>query len=382
MFSEELINKYAPGANCIEPMKVWKIPDGKEYKFAEVANSGDYFAQIKKDGYWYQYEKTLDGKVYLFSRTTSTTTGILTEKSANVPWIIKALEKVPNGTTIIGEIYYPGKTSKTVTTIMGCLPKKAIERQEQQGAIHYYIHDIIQYKGESLLSVGAYDRYQKLLDCWENYIMTDKGSFPVELAQIFEENIQEKTAEVLNAGEEGMVLKLKTAPYSPGKRPAWHNLKIKKVDYIDAICIGFCDATVGYTGKEIENWVYWRFRKDKDSDWELLKGEYYKDSLDPMEPTWIYEPITKGHYYGWKTAIEIGAYDKNGKIVSIGTVASGLTDELREDFAKNPSKYLNKVVSLQCMEKDSKECTLRHGFFKSFRDDKPIEDCTIENIFN
>ena len=58
MFSQELIDKTAPGALCIEPMKVWKIPEGKEYKFAEVANSGDYFAELKKDGYWYQFEKT------------------------------------------------------------------------------------------------------------------------------------------------------------------------------------------------------------------------------------------------------------------------------------------------------------------------------------
>ena len=125
-FSKDLIDKYAPGADCVEAMKVWKIPEGREYKFAEVANSGDYFAQLKKDGYWYQFEKVSDDVSYLFSRTISTTTGILTEKSANVPHIVEALQSLPNGTTLIGEIYYPGLTSKGVTRIMGCLPKKAI----------------------------------------------------------------------------------------------------------------------------------------------------------------------------------------------------------------------------------------------------------------
>ena len=79
-FPEEKINKYAPGAECVPAMKIWKLPDGKEYMFAEVANSGDYFATIKKDGYWYEFEKTDDGVCYMFSRTVSKESGILSEK--------------------------------------------------------------------------------------------------------------------------------------------------------------------------------------------------------------------------------------------------------------------------------------------------------------
>jgi hypothetical protein len=33
------------------------------------------------------------------------------------------------------------------------------------------------------------------------------------------------------------------------------------------------------------------------------------------------------------------------------------------------------------MEKDKKEHTLRHPFFKGFRDDKDPKDCTIDTIF-
>ena len=71
----------------------------------------------------------------------------------------------------------------------------------------------------------------------------------------------------------------------------------------------------------------------------------------------------------------------NGNIKEIGTVASGLTDELRNDFVDNPDKYLNKVVMLQCMEIDKDSHTLRHAFFKGFRDDKDVTDCTILSIF-
>lgn len=371
MFSQELIDKTAPGALCIEPMKVWKIPEGKEYKFAEVANSGDYFAELKKDGYWYQFEKTDNKQCYLFSRTVSKTTGILTEKGDNVPHIMEALDILPAGTILIGEIYYPGETSKTVTTIMGCLAPKAIERQKEKGLIHYYIHDIIRYKGENLISTGAWDRYQTLKELWQEYNLSQYDF--LELAEVVTENIQEAVSEALAQGEEGMVLKKKDCPYSPGKRPAWHNLKIKKVDYLDAICIGFCDATKDYTGKEIETWEYWA---PADPVGSLFKGIGYEGYLNGE-----LNPITKGYYYGWKTAIRIGAYDSNGKLIEIGTVASGLTDELRKDFAVNPDKYLNKVVMLQCMELDKKEHTLRHAFFKGFRDDKDASECTIESIF-
>jgi ATP-dependent DNA ligase len=368
MISLDAIKQHAPGAECIEPMKVWKIPEGREYKFAEVANSGEYFAQLKKDGYWYQFEKTEQGVCYLFSRTVSTTTGILTEKIANVPHIEEALSVIPNGTILIGEIYYPGKTSKAVTRIMGCLAPKAVERQEAEGYIHYYVHDIIKYNGELITSKGAEERYNQLVKLWNDCNLNEFDF--LELAQIYTENIQEETAAALNRGEEGMVLKKKDCPYSPGKRPAWHNLKIKKVDYLDAICIGFCDATKEYTGKEIETWGFWI----RNSDNMRMQGCYYGEDG--------YTAVTKGYYYGWKTAIRIGAYDSNGNIKEIGTVASGLTDELREDFAKNPDLYLNQVAMIQCMQVDKEELTCRHAFFKGFRDDKNATECTIESIFN
>ena len=368
-FNIEAIQQYAPEAKCIPAMKIWKLPDGKEDKFSEICNSNEYFAQLKKDGYWYQYEKTAHYQ-YLFSRNVSKTTGILTEKIANVPHIAEALSCLPSGTIIIGEIYYPGKTSKDVTRIMGCLPEEAIKRQQQEGLIHFYIHDIIQYNNIDIQNEGAWARYQVLKRVWDKYNLSQYCY--LELADVVIEDIQEATAEALQNGEEGMVLKKKSYPYAPDKRPAWSTIKIKKMDYVDVICMGFCDATKKYTGKETPIWKYWETPEG------LKEGEYF---LWSCKYPGYYIPITKGYYYGWKTAVRIGAFDKNGKLIEIGTVASGLTDELREDFSKNPEKYLNRVVSIQCMEKNSKDHTLRHGFFKGFRDDKNLEDCTLDTIF-
>lgn len=374
-------------------MKIWKLPDGKENQFASVCNSGDYFATIKKDGFWYMFEKTDDGVCYLFSRTISRKTGILSEKIANVPHIEEALNCLPNGSILIGEIYYPGGTSKDVTTIMGCLAPEAIKRQESRGLIHYYIHDVIKYNGINLQNEGAWVRYQILEKLWNKFYFSRYDY--LEIANAILENIQEATAEALNAGEEGMVLKKKDALYHPDKRPAWSSIKIKKMDDADVICIGVCEATKEYTGKEIETWEYWEkltpvhyncFEEDNcfsGYNSTLVMGNYYEQycNMKPYNKDEVkYNPVTKGYYYGWKTAIRIGAYDENGKLIEIGTVSSGLNDELKQDL-KNFDKYYLKVCAVGCMEKDSNEKTLRHPFFKNFRDDKDAKDCTLDIIF-
>lgn len=349
---------------CIEPMKINKIPEGKEDLFPSICASGEYFAELKKDGYWYQYEKQED-QTYLWSRTTSKVTGTLTEKSENVPHIINALKEIPAGTVLIGEIYYPGKRSKDVTPIMGSLPEKAIERQEgEYGYLHYYLHDIIYYKGVDLTKYGAWVRYKILEKIWNKYHLYECPY--LELAEAIEDNIQEAVAAALQAGEEGMVLKKRTAPYTPGKRPIWDTIKIKKTDTCDAIIIGACDPTREYTGKELDTWTYWEHPQ-----LGLVTGMCPPDGSIP---------VTKPYALGWKTAIEIGAYDGD-KIVSIGTVSSGLTDEMREGLAAHPDEYIGKVCELAGMEKDREAHTLRHFHFKQIREDKDPRECSLDQIF-
>lgn len=368
-FSKELLDKYAPEAECIQAMKIWKLPDGKENMFPSVCNSGEYFAELKKDGYWYQYEKT-EHYDYLFSRNVSKTTGILTEKLANVPHIKEAFTELPAGTILIGEIYYPGKTSKDVTKIMGCLSDEAIIRQQTSGLIHFYLYDVIKYNGVDLQNEGAWVRYQILTKIWNKFNLQQYNY--LELAKSVEDDIQEFTAAALDAGEEGVVLKKRDAVYTPDKRPAWSSVKVKKMDFLDCICIGFEDATKYYDGKEITTWPYWEKVLDNDNIVHTHICQY---------GCMGWQPVTKGYYYGWKTSIRLGAYDDNGKIVEIGTVSSGLTDELKADFAEHPKKYLNRVVAIQCMQKNKDDHTLRHAFFKGFRDDKDVKDCCLTDLF-
>ena len=369
MFDIKEVEKLYPGAGglMIEPQLIHKGTDSQ----LKACDDGTWFAQLKKDGALYMYVKGLGGENYLFGRTVSKKTGLLTEKSANVPHIIEAFHDIPNGTIILGEIYYPGKTSKDVTSIMGCLAPKAIERQNgSYGPIHYYIYDCLGYNGTSLLKYDNWTRYQVLQAIWyKNIVVGSVIPWTVELAAAVDTDIYQSIGKALAAGEEGMVVKKKTALYEPGKRPQTM-LKAKQVDNIDAVIIGFKDPEALYKGKEIENWQYW---VDEFGN-PVPIGFHYGNPR--------FEAVTKHFYYNWKNAIEIGAYDSQGNLKSIGTIASGLTDFMREDMSLHPENYLNKVCEIQCMMKDNKEQTLRHGFFISIREDKNKEDCKLENIFS
>lgn len=374
-FDDELVQDYFPEAYCFKPMKIANFPNTRGITLEDLATSNDYYATEKIDGVWYCFNKT-PNYAYLFGRTISRKNGLPVEKSDNVPHIKEALSILPPNTIIIGEIYTGDKTktSKDTVSIMGSLPKRAIALQKKQGNVHYYLHDIIMYDGEDLSTLGAFDRYNKIKEIYFD-LKLDKYDF-LELAPILDtKNALEAAAEIIARGGEGVVLKKKDYPYEYNKRPAYSSVKIKKADTVDVVCMGFEDPTKEYNGKETSDYLMniktgEKFIRGKRSELNILENAM-NDVKDFIE-------ITKPFYYGWKTAVKIGLY-KDGELVSIGTVSSGLTDFYREDFAKNPQKYIGQVIECECME--LKDGSLRHPIFKRFREDKNAEDCKYEEIF-
>ena len=143
------------------------------------------------------------------------------------------------------------------------------------------------------------------------------------------------------------------------------------MDSIDLVCMGFCDPTKEYTGKEIETWPYW----------VKTTGEVEELSMSCKYGEEGWQPVTKYYAFNQYSAIKIGAYDNNGTLVELGTVSSGLTDEMKQSMSENPIFYLGMVVSLDCMSIDKGNKTLRHPVFKAWRDDKNPEDCKISEVF-
>ena len=372
-YDQTLVNTLYPDAFMFDAMKIWTLPENKKHKLQEICEGGEYFAQIKTDGNWYQFV-TAPTESYLFSRSESVVTNLLTEKLANVPHIKEALKRLPPNTIVIGEIYYPGLTSNEVRSIMGCKAPLAIARQKgAMGFIKYYLHDIIMFNGVNLMNMGAWDRYCFLKAAFEKLDLGNGGS--VELAESFETNIYEKIFEALESGEEGMVLKRRDYKYIPAKKPAWSAIKVKKVDYADVICMSLEPATKKYDGEELDTWRFWE--SETGATYDLDRKGWTESSEKLIENGFI--PITKSHYFGWCGSISIGVYDVHGELKKIGSVSSGLTDALKESMKQKPENYIGQVCECKLMQKF--EQAFRHGVFKGFRDDKNAKECTFESIF-
>lgn len=336
-------------------MLVGKAP--KNYE--DMLKNTPIIGTIKKDGYWSQLVKD-ENEVRLYSRTVSKKTGYYSDNIDKVPHIKDwAMNELPNGTCIIGEVYYPNGTSKNVTSVLGALPEKAIERQKgEYGKIHFYMHDILAYNGEDyVMNNMTYDyRYSNLCE----HIDIATPLIPeLEVARCYDNtylDLDKVTIDKLAAGEEGMVFRIENGLYAPGKRQPKVMFKIKQAQNdIDFVITEVLPPEYLYTGKESETWGY----KDKEGNL-----------------------ITKAAYYGWAGALRLGAYDNAGNLVSVGRVSSGLTDNLKADLAANPDKYIGTVVEVNCMSLDKGNKTMRHCYLSRLRADKPAQDCKLEEIFS
>lgn len=376
-----------PGSWQLDPMKYCSKASEEQARLAW--ESGDWIGQEKIDGALYQLERTDDGELYLFSRSKSKKTGELAEKLDNFPQIRSFGEHLPLGTIVVGEVYVPHGKSNDVTRLTGCLPEKAIARQFDGdkadvylGPAHYYIFDVIRYAGEMLIDEPTIKRIKYLEDI-DNAIQESSESV-IETAEVFYDNFEEHLQKVFAAGGEGMVFKHKQCPYRIGKRSTVKQaFKWKThLDSVDLVCMQLLDPVMEYTGKELETWPYWMERgectSDNTFDWILCGENCYKDSLSNPH---IFKPITKPYFYGWKIGMQLGAY-KDGELVEVCKVASGLTDEMRQDMAENPANYLGRVVEIECMSVNQKDGTVRHPVFRQMRDDKDSTDCKWEDIFN
>lgn len=332
---------------------------GKALKnYEEMFKNVPIIGTIKKDGYWSQLIKD-NNEVHLYSRSISKKTGYYSDNIEKVPHIADwARNELPNGTCIIGEVYYPNGTSKNVTSVLGALPEKAIERQRgEYGKIHFYMHDILAYNGEDYVmnQVQYHRRYSNLCE----HIDIGTNLIPeLEVASCYDNayfDLDKITNDMLARGEEGMVFRVENGLYAPGKRQPKVMFKIKQAkNDIDFVIIEILPPEYEYTGKESDTWQY-------------------KDSAGKL--------ITKAAYYGWAGAIRVGAYDNAGNLVSIGRVSSGLTDEMKALMALNPDKYIGTTVEVNCMSLDKEAKTFRHPYLNRLRPDKPATDCKLEEIF-
>lgn len=359
------------------PPSTWSEQKKKDHARACIF-SGEWLGAEKKDGYFAKLIKDEDGNIILYSRSRGVN-GKFVDKHEWVPHLNPFFDALPVGTCLLGELYFPSAPgSRNVTTIMGCLKEKAIARQEKGEKLHFYVFDMLAWKGQSLLKEKAEFRFS-LLGQFTNF-----GNF-VSFAQYKTgHELWDMLQEILARDDEGVVITRGSGLYEPGKRPSKTTLKIKKElrQTIDCFFTGIGSApTREYTGKEIESWKFW----ENVITGEKIEGEMYKEYHEGAR----IEPVTKGYFHGWYGSLEIAVLRKrtgsrckiNGvvyedtEVFPIGWL-SGLPDEMKAD----PVKHAFKPIEVTGMEFDIFNNTLRHGKMVGWRNDLTIKDCAFEKI--
>ena len=354
----------------LEAEKYWSWPssfkgDPKE-ETRNLIYSGNYLGARKMDGAYYRFIKDMDGNMRLQGRSKSVNGGYL-DKLDHIPHLMSFFNELPNGTCLLGEIYFPNNEgSSNVTTIMGCLTDKAIARQEKGDKLHYYIFDIWAWDGVSYMDKKCEDRFDELNSCARAYPCEY-----AEWAQYYEgKELWTQLQTILANGGEGIVMTKKGTIPQPGKRPARKTLKVKKelAENIDCFFTGRATApTRLYNGKELKTWKYWERLRDG----AKLEAELYEDYKNGE----AIEPVTKPYFHGWAGSLEIGVM-KDGKEIAIGLL-SGLTEEIKA----NPAAMRHQCIEVAAMEILPDTYALRHGKLKCFRPDLTPADCTFEKAF-
>lgn len=364
----------------MEAMKYYSFTSSysgnKTEKAKELVMSNKYIGSRKMDGAWNMIIKDMDGNYHMRSRTAGVNGGFV-DKAEWVPHICKELSDIPNGTVLVGEIYFPNNEgSRKITSVLNCLKDKCLDRQEKGEWLHFYVFDVLAYRGKSLIDTPISTR----IDTYLYYELLDvlKDNDHIELAEYKRgQELWDLYAEVIAAGGEGIVISREDCTYLCGKKKAWMTLKMKKelAETVDAFLDGdYKPAKRSYGGKEIQTWKFWENNKTGQK-YDTCQFADYANGV-PVEP------VSKAYFYGWASSVSFSVM-KDGEPYHIGWV-SGITDELKKEIISNPEKWVNKVAELNAMELEHIDghYSFRHCRIETWRSDKNKEDCDFSQITN
>lgn len=358
----------------LNPEKYWAPTKNTNLK--ELVNnaifSGEYIGSRKVDGQWAMLIKDENGNLYARPRNESVNGGY-PDKIDWIPHIKKEFERLPNGTVLLGEIYFDGNEgSRKVTSIMGCLKDKAVQRQEKGDKLSFYIFDMLAYDKMLVKDWSLESRVIELKALSEWF----KSPY-IKYATFYEgEELLDYIAYCREQGWEGVVLQRKDGIYEPGKRPARKSIKVKKEldKEVDCFLTGnYKEATWEYKGSDVENWKFWFDLKNN----QKKEGLFYED-FQHGAPI---EPISKGAFFGWAGSIEIGVV-KGEEVIPIGWI-SNVTEEVKRGIVEDNSSWARRVVKINAMNIEDDTKRFRHARIIEWRnpEDMSWKDCTFEKVF-
>ena len=343
-----------------EPMKYWSLPlrasTTQRAKLANILeNNTDYLVSVKVDGAHYRLFRGDNDEVALLSRTVSAVSGTFVDKIENLGWLKAWAQQLPSNTVLVGEVFVGslvGSEAKEVVSVMGCKPQTSAIRQ-QTTPVGYFVFDVLAWDGQdlSLLPNQARLEYLKLVAPLSGASKErEESQGLVRVAEFtVPKNIYETLDKVLGKGGEGLVLIKKNGKYKSGRSAAWDTIKLKKELHttVDVVVTGVVAATRETASGNLDGWQYWEDLKTGD----LVFGIQNK----AMQAQLV--AVSKAYWNGWIGAVEVGVYDDNDTLVGLGTISSGLTDELRA----LGSALVGEVFEVSAMDFDTVSKRFRHA---------------------
>jgi DNA ligase D-like protein (predicted ligase)/DNA ligase D-like protein (predicted 3'-phosphoesterase) len=215
-----------------------------------------------------------------------------------------------------------------------------IQRQTKQSPVIYIVFDILEKDGQALTGLSLFERKKILADSLK------EGTYVV-LSDFIDSQGEAYYQSVLEKGLEGVMAKKKGSLYEEGLRTgSW--LKIKKLRTADCIIFGYTK------GKQARTNTFGA----------LLLGVYDADK----KPVYLGKV---GTGFSEKTLDEL-----TGKFEKLRTHVEPFTAETGDAVTWLEPRLVCEVI-YQMLTKDNR---LRMARFQRLREDKPVEECTLDQF--
>ena len=395
---EDYIDEYKRSGMMwsLEPMTAQEL---NHTKIKELIDSGSLLvAEEKFDGHRSLNFLTDRGN-RLFSRRISKKTNWYSENTDQVPHIRDLyVNEELFGTVLDNEALLPveGCSCRSMQSVMGALPQKAIENQLEVGFAYLQCFDILYYKGVNIQAMPYWRRklyeFKVIKELESDYVQFSKLYVTQEvydrLLELFEtskafdkdilkfivivEDYFSLFNEFLKEGKEGLILKDIQAPYEQKRSKAF--IKLKGHETYDVVIMGYENPSHYYEGKALADFSmthdWW---EDAEDDSRIVNAPM--SVIDAEQGGLL--PITKYHALDWIGAIKFGVY-KDGELVEVGQT-SGFDEATRELISKNKESFIGTVIEVEAQHIIDKEIgSLQHPRFVQFRKDKSADMCTFE----
>ncbi|MBW8172880.1 ATP-dependent DNA ligase [Ornithinimicrobium sp. Arc0846-15] len=316
----------------LRPMLAAAAPTAAEGLEALQPQGGDVAVEAKLDGIRIQahVDHREDTVVRLFTRT-------LDDITDRLPEVVEVLSALPLEQAVFdGEVIAQradGSPEPFQVTGARTASSADVAQLREQVPLTTYLFDVLHLNGEDLLDQGGAERWQRLAQVAPDLLVPRLVTSDSEAAQDF-------FAELVAAGQEGVVLKSIDQPYAAGRRGAgW--IKVKPRHTYDLVVVA------------------------------VEQGS--------------------GRRKGWLSNIHLAARGEDGELVMVGKTFKGMTDEMLAwqtqrftELATNTDGYVVQVrpeqvveIAIDGVQRSTRYAgglALRFARVLRYREDKPVAE--------